>query len=128
MAPPEHFGLQHQRSGELVALAKSGAWFAYPYWKPQESAPDYAPTIDIHRKPGYDPCELLLGSKLNLGRRMIQKKLGLRTRFDIINSDESLIGGSHGRPVFGEQGPVFVGENPPTDMTELGAWCRNRLG
>ena len=128
VAAPEHFGLQHSRSGELVALAKKGAWFAYPYWKSGENPPDYAQTIDIHRKPGYDPCELFLGSKFNLGRRILQKKLGLRTRFDIICPDESLVKGSHGRPVYGDKGPVFVGIHPLECMTQLGAWCREVLG
>jgi predicted AlkP superfamily pyrophosphatase or phosphodiesterase len=126
--PSEHFGLQHQRSGELVVVAQKGHWLAYPYWNSEDPPPDYAKTIDIHRKPGYDPCELFLGSKWNLGRRILQKKLGMRTRFDIIQNDEYLVKGSHGRQVLGEDGPVFIGEKPPSNMTELGGWCRDILG
>src|SRR5262249_23030149 len=50
--------LRHARAGEVVALAEPGAWFAYPFWLDDRQAPDYARTVDIHRKPGYDPCEL----------------------------------------------------------------------
>ncbi len=55
-------GLDHPRSGELVVLAREDSWFAYPYWLDDREAPDFAPTVDIHRKPGYDPCELFFES------------------------------------------------------------------
>jgi predicted AlkP superfamily pyrophosphatase or phosphodiesterase len=54
-------GLNHPRSGELILLAEPGAWFAYPWWTNKREAPDYATHIDIHNKPGYDPCELFFG-------------------------------------------------------------------
>jgi len=44
-------GLDHGRAGDLVALSKPNAWFAYPFWLSDEAAPDYARTVDIHRKP-----------------------------------------------------------------------------
>ena len=53
-------GLDHERSGELVAVAEPDAWFTYYYWQDDERAPDYARTVEIHRKPGYDPVELFL--------------------------------------------------------------------
>ena len=53
-------GLDHPRSGELVAIAKADRWFTYYYWLDDARAPDYARTVDIHRKPGYDPVELFL--------------------------------------------------------------------
>ena len=53
-------GLNHPRSGELIAVAERGAWFAYP-WFEKKNAPDYASHVDIHNKPGYDPCELFFG-------------------------------------------------------------------
>src|SRR5262249_47350164 len=56
--------LSHGRSGELVALAERDAWFAYPFWLDDRDAPDYARTVDIHRKPGYDPCELFFDPRL----------------------------------------------------------------
>ncbi|MEA3211062.1 MAG: hypothetical protein QOE70_4119 [Chthoniobacter sp.] len=53
-------GLAHPRSGELVIVAENGGWFAYP-WFDKKEAPDYASHVDIHNKPGYDPCELFFG-------------------------------------------------------------------
>ena len=48
----------HSNSGELLIQAKQGSWCAYPWWTLPKEAPDYATHIDIHSKPGYDPCEL----------------------------------------------------------------------
>lgn len=53
-------GIAHARSGDLVLVAEAGAWFAYPWFEKKE-APDYASHVDIHNKPGYDPCELFFG-------------------------------------------------------------------
>jgi len=52
--------LHHTRSGDLLIIAENGAWFAYPWFEKSE-APDYASHVDIHNKPGYDPCELFFG-------------------------------------------------------------------
>lgn len=41
--------------------AKAGCWFAYPWWEHPSEAPDYATHVDIHNKPGFDPCELFFG-------------------------------------------------------------------
>ena len=54
-------GLAHITGGELVLLAAEGHWLAYPWWQKRAEAPDYASHVDIHNKPGYDPCELFLG-------------------------------------------------------------------
>jgi predicted AlkP superfamily pyrophosphatase or phosphodiesterase len=54
-------GLLHPRSGALTLVAQPGHWFAYPWWEGCEAPPDYAAHIDIHSKPGYDPCELFFG-------------------------------------------------------------------
>ncbi|HEU5117398.1 MAG TPA: alkaline phosphatase family protein, partial [Isosphaeraceae bacterium] len=108
-------GLDHPRSGELIALARPDAWFAYPYWLEDRHAPDFARTVDIHRKPGYDPCELffdpnLLWPRGRAVRRLIQKKLGFRTLFDVIPLDPRLIGGSHGlSAAHPEDGPLLIG-------------------
>jgi len=110
-------GLDHPRSGELVAVAAPTAWFTYYFWLDDALAPDYARTVDIHRKPGYDPVELLLDPalsmpKLRIARRLAQKKLGMRYYMDVISLDASIIRGSHGRlPIAGREetdGPVFV--------------------
>jgi len=54
-------GMENPRSGALVAVAENGAWFAYPWFTDRKEAPDYASHVDIHNKPGYDPCELYFG-------------------------------------------------------------------
>jgi predicted AlkP superfamily pyrophosphatase or phosphodiesterase len=111
-------GLDHPRSGEIVALSEPDAWFAYPFWLDDRLAPDYARTVDIHRKPGYDPCELFLDPKLAMPRlrlasRLLRKKLGFRTLFDVIPLDPSLVRGSHGvRASVDEDRPVLIGEGP----------------
>jgi predicted AlkP superfamily pyrophosphatase or phosphodiesterase len=55
------YGLDHRNSGELVIIAEDGAWFAYPWFTDKKEAPDYASHVDIHNKPGFDPCELFFG-------------------------------------------------------------------
>ncbi len=94
-------GLTHSRAGEVVLEAEPDAWFAYPYWLDDERAPDFARTVDIHRKPGYDPVELFLDPalkfpRLAIARRLLQRKLGLRTLMDVISLDAGLVTGSHG--------------------------------
>ncbi len=115
-------GLNHSRAGELVALASPDAWFAYPFWLEDRCEPDYARTIDIHRKPGYDPCEMLFDPKLlwPKGRatwRLLQKKLGFRSLFDIVPVDPTLIRGSHGLPTSNDR-PILIGDgpSPPADL------------
>ncbi|QDT02433.1 Type I phosphodiesterase / nucleotide pyrophosphatase [Rubripirellula lacrimiformis] len=110
---PETIGLDHPRSGELIALADSDAWFTYYYWLDEARAPDFARTVDIHRKPGYDPCELFMTSKVRIAARLAQKKLGFRYKMDVIPLDANLVRGSHGiHPESPDDGPVIVG--PPT--------------
>lgn len=53
--------LAHPRGGDLALVAEDGAWFAYPWFDNKKEAPDYASHVDIHNKPGYDPCELFFG-------------------------------------------------------------------
>jgi predicted AlkP superfamily pyrophosphatase or phosphodiesterase len=118
-------GLDHPRSGELVALARSDSWFAYPYWLEDRAAPDFARTVDIHRKPGYDPCELFFDPHFLWPRgraigRLVQKKLGFRTLFDVIPLDPGLVRGSHGLPAQNaDDRPVLIGDGdaPPGDAT-----------
>lgn len=57
----QKIALAHQRTGDIVIVAKPGAWFAYPWWIKRAEAPDYDAHVDIHNKPGYDPAELFLG-------------------------------------------------------------------
>ncbi len=108
------FGLDHANAGDLVAVAEPDAWFTYYYWLEDGRAPDFAPTVDIHRKPGYDPCELFVDPRLSvpalrIARRLAQKKLGMRYLMDVIPLDASLVKGSHGAlPADPADGPVLV--------------------
>lgn len=113
----EKYGLEHSRSGELVCVSGADAWFTYYFWLDDALAPDYARTVDIHRKPGYDPCELLIDPKIALpelyaGWKLLQKNLGFRYLMDVIPLDAKLIRGSHGRlpraGKEGSEGPVLI--------------------
>jgi predicted AlkP superfamily pyrophosphatase or phosphodiesterase len=114
------FGIDHPRSGEFVAVAAPGAWFTYYFWLDDALAPDYARTVDIHRKPGYDPAELVIDPslrfpKLRLARRLARKSLGLRYYMDLIGLDARVVKGSHGRlPTAGREAseaPLFISSN-----------------
>lgn len=112
------WGLDHPRSGELVAISKDDRWFSYYYWLDDDVAPDYARCVDIHRKPGYDPVELFVDPEIKvpmaaIGSRLIRRKLGLRTLLDVISlKDTALVKGSHGRPTDDpEHGPVVISSN-----------------
>ncbi|HKI31115.1 MAG TPA: alkaline phosphatase family protein [Gemmataceae bacterium] len=117
--------LRHPRSGEIIALSEPDAWFAYPFWLDDRLAPDYARTVDIHRKPGYDPCELFFDPKLwwPKGRaawRLLQKKLGFRILFDVIPLDPALVKGSHGlRAPDGADRPLLIGDGSAPSGEEL---------
>lgn len=107
-------GLDHPRAGDLVALSQPRSWFTYYYWLADRDAPDFARTVDIHRKPGYDPCELFFDPKLSAPKlraawRLAQKKFGLRYRMDLTPLDATLVRGSHGlEPADAQDGPVFL--------------------
>jgi predicted AlkP superfamily pyrophosphatase or phosphodiesterase len=124
---PKEVELDHPRSGELIALARPDAWFAYPYWLDDARAPDFARTVDIHRKPGYDPCELFLTSAPRAAARLLQKKLGMRYRMDVIPLDASLVKGSHGLRPAPDDGAVIVGDAPPHDMIGFKDYIRTLL-
>jgi predicted AlkP superfamily pyrophosphatase or phosphodiesterase len=127
-------GLDHPRSGELVAISAADRWFSYYYWLDDDRAPDFARTVDIHRKPGYDPVELFLdpslrAPKLKVGWTLAKKALGFRYLMDVIPLDADLVKGSHGRITDDPgQGPVFLSSDPSllpegaveaTDVREL---------
>jgi hypothetical protein len=120
-------GLTHERAGEVVLLSEADAWFAYPFWLDNDLAPDYARTVDIHRKPGYDPCELFLDPKLfwpagRVFRRVIQKALGFRTLFDVVPLDPTLVKGSHGLPAADPlDRPLLLADGPGPGEGELPA-------
>jgi predicted AlkP superfamily pyrophosphatase or phosphodiesterase len=133
-------GIHHARAGDLLAVARENAWFTYYYWLDDGRAPDFARTVDIHRKPGYDPVELFLDPKIPLVKlrilwRLMQKKMGFRMSMDVVPLDATLVKGSHGRRVTtpGER-PVFVSQFPHSlppeiDSTEVcGLIKRHVLG
>ncbi len=114
-------GLHHRRAGDLVAVAREDAWFTYYYWLDDALAPDFARTVDIHRKPGYDPVELFtnpalspLAVKARIGWRLLQKKLGFRMLMDLIPLEATLVKGSHGcRPKDSADWPVLMLQQSP---------------
>jgi len=83
-------GVDHPRAGDLLLVAEPGRWFAYPWWTASGEAPDYASHVDIHNKPGYDPCELFFG----------------RTPFSV-SLDTTKVRGSHGRVGAGCETALF---------------------
>ena len=101
-----------EHAGDAVLEADEGCWFAYDFWPEgrEDLAPDYARTVAIHAKPGYDPRELFLGvSKPALAWKLARKKLGFAQPLDVIPLDNRLVKGSHGRVVTGDGGPLLIG-------------------
>jgi hypothetical protein len=110
--------LDHERSGDIVVLSEPDAWFAYPFWLDDRLSPDYARAVAIHAKPGFDPCELFFDPelrfpKLHSARRLIQKKLGFRTTFDVVPLDARIVRGSHGLAAADPlDRPILIGHGP----------------
>jgi len=109
------FGLDHPRSGELLAISAADKWFTYYYWEDDSRCPNWAHEVDIHNKPGYDPVELFMDPKaaLKVPRiigRLAMRKMGFRkTIMDFIPFDATLVKGSHGRlPDKPEEGPLLI--------------------
>jgi predicted AlkP superfamily pyrophosphatase or phosphodiesterase len=121
-------GLDHARSGDLVAFSAEDAWFNYYYWEDDAKAPDFARCVDIHRKYGYDPVELFVdpklpAAKLKIAAKLLRKKLGFRMLMDVIPLDASLVKGSHGTcPADSAEWPVLIGCGPsesPIQATDV---------
>jgi predicted AlkP superfamily pyrophosphatase or phosphodiesterase len=108
-------GLDHARSGDLVAFSAEDAWFTYYYWDDDAKAPDFARCVDIHRKYGYDPVELFIDPaialpKMKIVGKLLRKALGFRMLMDMIALDPSLVKGSHGTcPADSREWPVLIG-------------------
>jgi predicted AlkP superfamily pyrophosphatase or phosphodiesterase len=109
-------GIHHARSGDLLAVARAGWWFAYPWWTDDARAPDWARTVDIHRKPGYDPLELVMDPAIRVpaayvAGQLAKRKLGFRTLLETVPLDASLVRGSHGRVETGTPyAPVLIAD------------------
>jgi predicted AlkP superfamily pyrophosphatase or phosphodiesterase len=105
----QRYGIDHERAGDLVVMADEQSWFTYYFWLDDAKAPDYARTVDIHKKPGYDPVEMFMTSKARAAYKLLRKKAGLRYVMDVIPLDATLIKGSHGRIGTGKQFyPVLI--------------------
>ncbi len=134
-----HLGLDHPRAGDFIAVAQDRAWFTYYYWLDDRRAPDFARTVDIHRKPGYDPVELFLDPATPLIRakiawRLLQKKIGMRMLMDVIPLDSLLVQGSHGRrPANASEWPVLItsrrdlGRSPMISSTDVFGLIRDHV-
>ena len=106
-------GLDHDRAGDLVAVADGRSWFTYYYWTDDRKAPDFARLVAIHNKPGYDPVEMFMTSKGRAAYKLLRKKLGFRYLLDVIPLDATLVRGSHGRlSANPDDHPVMITESP----------------
>ncbi|GHJ49556.1 alkaline phosphatase family protein [Catellatospora sp. TT07R-123] len=123
-------GLAHERSGELVLLAEPDAWFTYYYWLDDARAPDFATHVEIHRKPGYDPAELLFdpagpgAAKARAAKALVRKKLGFRYRMNVVGLDAGAdaIRGSHGLlPPSAQDAPVLLCSDPAAAVDRIAA-------
>jgi predicted AlkP superfamily pyrophosphatase or phosphodiesterase len=106
-------GLDHANSGELVLVAEEGKWLAYPWWTDKGQAPDFAAHVDIHNKPGYDPCELFFGWPPMS-----------------VSQDTRRIRGSHGRAGTGREtvwASTIEFSRPPETLVDLAAAVRDWL-
>jgi hypothetical protein len=124
------YGLDHERAGELVAVAEPGAWFTYYFWLDDDRAPEYARGVDIHKKPGYDPAELFFNpedrlAKAKAGLNLVKKKMGLRYAMSTVPLDPTCVKGTHGRlPDTDEEAPMLLTSDTsliPDDATSVGA-------
>jgi hypothetical protein len=126
--------IEHLRAGDLVAIAEPKAWFTYYYWFDDQRAPDFARTVDIHRKPGYDPVELLLDPAirvpaLTVGWKLAKKSLGFRMLMDVIRSTRRWSEGSHGRPGLAgaDDGPLIMSKQrqllPAAPIDSVDVYC-----
>lgn len=117
-------GLNHERCGDLVLTADADSWFTYYFWLDDDNAPDYARMIDSHKKPGYDPVELLTDPKdylimAKVGGKLLKNKLGFRTVLDIIPLEATLIKGSNGRvPEDKADYPILISNDPTADFKD----------
>ncbi|HDZ03541.1 hypothetical protein LCGC14_0127230 [marine sediment metagenome] len=108
------YNIDHERCGDIVVIADKDSWFTYYFWLDDSKAPDYARMVDIHKKPGYDPVEMMTDPKdkmvmAKVVGKLLKKKMGFRTVMDIIPIDATLIKGSHGRLTEDvEDFPIFI--------------------
>jgi len=99
----KQYHIDHPRSGELILCSDKNGWFNYYWWNDEKYAPPFAFTVDIHRKPGFDPLELFLDHNKR------------------ISQNTSLIKGSHGLIDITEQNslPIIGGSFKIQNKQEL---------
>ncbi len=85
------YGLDHERAGDVILVSTPNSWQAYYWWLDDAKAPAFARTVDIHRKPGYDPVELFFDPA---------------TRSIPLNA--ALVKGSHGAPAENENQQTVI--------------------
>jgi predicted AlkP superfamily pyrophosphatase or phosphodiesterase len=123
----QRYGLDHERAGELVLVAEPDSWFSYYYWLDDARAPDFARTVEIHRKPGYDPAELFLDPadrfvKARAASALARKMVGLRYTMSVVPLNGSMVRGSHGRlPVDEADAPLVITSTPAALPDRLAA-------
>lgn len=100
--------MDHPRSGEILLVSHDDRWLAYYWWLEDSSAPRFARTVDIHRKPGYDPVELFFDPA---------------TRS--IPLDASLVKASHGVPCTGADHETVVIASDANLLAETGEPVRD---
>jgi hypothetical protein len=121
------FGVDHERSGELLLIAEPDSWFTYYYWLDDDRAPDFARCVEIHRKPGYDPAELFFDpadrwAKARAAFALGRKAVGLRYTMPVVPLDPTLVRGSHGRlPDDPRDGPVLICSDPALSRARIHA-------
>jgi len=99
----KEYEIDHLRSGELIAVANKQSWFDYYWWLDDSCAPGFTRTVDIHRKPGYDPLELFFDPSIK----------GIPYTTDLIK-------GSHGRPARSDDElAVFIADIPYYDYSRF---------
>ena len=117
--------LNHERSGDLVVMAETNAWFTYYHWLDDAKAPDFARLVDIHKKTGYDPVEMFMNPKnplikLRATYKLARKLLGFRYLMDVIPLDATLVKGSHGGIRAGKQFyPILISDHKISDKNIL---------
>ncbi len=121
----EEAKLSHDRCGDLVVVADAHSWFTYYFWLDDVKAPDYARMVDIHKKPGYDPVEMLTDPKDKMVMpkviaKLLKKKMGFRTVMNIIPLEAELVKGSHGRiPEDTQDYPLLITDSEGMEETHL---------
>jgi hypothetical protein len=110
-------GLDSPRSGDIVLLAKSDAWFAHDWWLGDAEKPAWQMSVDIHRKPGYDPRELFFDP--------VHKRIAQET--GRVRGSHGVVGTHHGTwPVVLGDGIAFDASGA-MEMTALAGLLKERM-